>query len=52
MNRSIALDAGVLHSNKPLIPHLIDRPRKSLKHRYERRKIREVLRLSDWTEEA
>lgn len=26
------------------------RPRKAQKHRYERRKIREFMRLGDWTE--
>ncbi|MFO1512730.1 MAG: hypothetical protein U1F83_07430 [Verrucomicrobiota bacterium] len=26
-------------------------PKKSLKHRYERRKIREYLHLADWQEE-
>ncbi len=27
------------------------RPRKAQKHRYERRKIREFMRLGDWTEQ-
>ena len=29
-----------------------DRPRKAEKHRYERRKVKEYLRLGDWGEEA
>jgi hypothetical protein len=29
-----------------------DRPRKSLKHRYERRKAREYLKLGDWLADA
>jgi len=28
------------------------RPHKSQKHRYERRKVREYIRLADWNEEA
>ena len=52
MNKTLAMVADVLHSSKPLGPHLIDRPRKSLKHRYERRKIREYLRLADWMDEV
>ena len=29
-----------------------DRPRKSQKHRYERRKAREFLKIADWTDDA
>lgn len=29
-----------------------NQPKKSLKHRYERRKIREYLHLADWQEQA
>ena len=28
------------------------RPQKAQKHRYERRKVREFIRVSDWVEEA
>ena len=29
-----------------------DRPKKAQKHRYERRKVKECLRLGDWGEES
>lgn len=52
MNKHVALMSDALHSSKPSLRSLMDRSRKSLKHRHERRKIREVLRLTDWLEEA
>ena len=29
-----------------------DRPKKAQKHRYERRKIREILKIADWSDDA
>ena len=31
---------------------LADRPKKAEKHRYERRKVKECLRMGDWGEQA
>ena len=29
-----------------------DRPAKAQKHRYERRKIKEIMKLNDWSDES
>ncbi len=52
MRTSIELIADViLHTSRPL-RQIEDRPQKVQKHRYERRKVREYLRLGDWLAEA
>jgi len=40
-----------VRSNKHPFRQLDDRPAKAQKNRYERRKIREFLRLGDWSGE-
>jgi len=52
MTKSATLISEVLHTSHPPLRQLIYRPHKPQKHRYERRKIREFLRLADWMEEA
>lgn len=36
-------------STKPPFHQVDDRPRKEQKHRYERRKVKEYIKLGDWT---
>ena len=52
MTKSAALISDVLYTSHPPLRQLNCRPHKPQKHRYERRKIREFLRLADWMEEA
>ena len=52
MTKFIALISDVLHTTHPPMRQLIYRPHKPQKHRYERRRIREFLRLADRTEET
>ena len=52
MTKSIALILDALNSSKPPLRQIFDRPLKHQKHRYERRKVREYLRLGDWMPET
>ncbi|MFM7102985.1 MAG: hypothetical protein ACKOET_17895 [Verrucomicrobiota bacterium] len=52
MNKSIDLLTEVLRDGKHPFRAVGDRPKKPQKHRYERRKARECLRLGDWQPEA
>ncbi|MCC7377628.1 MAG: hypothetical protein IT581_23405 [Verrucomicrobiales bacterium] len=40
--------AEVVQSHRYHLKNVDSRPQKAHKHRYERRKIREFIRLSDW----
>jgi hypothetical protein len=51
MTKSFGLVTEFIRDAKPLFRQLEDRPKKSAKHRYVRRKIRGCLRLADWGEE-
>ena len=35
-----------------VVKKITDRPKKAEKHRYERRKVREILKLGDWEEQG
>ena len=48
MTKTVAFISEVLHVSNPPLRQLAYRPHKPQKHRYERRKIRECLRLADW----
>ena len=48
MRRTIDLVTTAMRQARFHVRGLDLRPHKSLKHRYERRKVRECLRLSDW----
>ena len=41
----------VIRNPKHSFRQVVDRPGKPKKHRYERRKIREFIRLGDWVAE-
>lgn len=51
MSKSFERLAHALRNVKHPFRQVDDRPDKSKKHRYERRKVREVLRCGDWSEE-
>jgi len=52
MPKSNDIITEAVRSTKHPFPQLGDRPAKEKKHRYERRKIREYLKLGDWVEQT
>jgi hypothetical protein len=51
MTKSSAVMSEALRSSKPAFRKPDNLPKKAQKHRYERRKIREFLHLTDWVAE-
>jgi hypothetical protein len=51
MTKSLDVISELVRSTKHPFRKADDRPAKALKHRYERRKIREFIRLSDWAQQ-
>jgi len=49
MTKTLNLFHEAVHSAKHPFRQVDNRPAKAQKNRYERRKIREFLRLGDWT---
>jgi len=49
MTKSLDLLTDAIRSTKHPFRKVENRPEKPQKHRYERRKIREYIRLGDWT---
>ena len=52
MTKSLAVLTEAIHSPKTPFRKVENRPDKSHKHRYERRKVKEYIRLGDWQAEA
>ena len=52
MTRSLELIDEKVRNAKHSFRSAGDRPAKAHKHRYERRKVREFLRIGDWGAEA
>lgn len=50
MTKSSEVITEVVQNPKHNFPKVDNQPKKPLKHRYERRKIKEYLHLSDWVE--
>jgi hypothetical protein len=48
MTKKADLMVEALRDSKPVLRAIASRPEKPKKHRYERRKARESLRLVDW----
>ena len=48
MTKTSNLITEVVRDAKHAFRAVEDRPKKSQKHRYERRKVREFLKLGDW----
>lgn len=51
MSKTLQTITDVIRNPKHPFRQVDDRPDKSKKHRYERRKIRELIRYGDWTQE-
>lgn len=51
MTRTLDVITEIIRNPKHPFRKADDRPVKAQKHRYERRKIKEYIRLSDWGEE-
>ena len=51
MTRTLDALSEVIQNPKPPFRQIDDRPEKAKKHRYERRKIREFIRLGDWVQQ-
>lgn len=51
MTKTLDVISEIVRSAKHPFRKADDRPVKAQKHRYERRKIREFIRLSDWAQE-
>jgi len=51
MTKTIEVISDAIRDPKHAFRKTDHQPRKSLKHRYERRKIKEYLHLTDWNEE-
>jgi hypothetical protein len=52
MAKTLELITETIRDPKHLFRQVSDRPQKPQKHRYERRKVREYIRLGDWLREA
>ena len=51
MIKTLELITEAVANPKNAFRQLTNRPKKAEKHRYERRKVREILKLGDWAEE-
>ena len=52
MIKTLELITEVVSNPKQAFRKIADTPKKSEKHRYERRKVREYLKLGDWGEQS
>jgi hypothetical protein len=52
MIKTLDLITEAVSNTKTAFRKISDRPRKAEKHRYERRKVKEYLKLGDWGEEG
>ena len=51
MTKTLNLIHEAIHSTKNAFRQVQQRPAKAQKHRYERRKVKEIIRLNDWSAE-
>jgi hypothetical protein len=51
MTKTIDTITEIIRDPKHPFRKADDRPMKAQKHRYERRKVKEIIRLGDWVEE-
>ena len=52
MTKTLEVMTEVIRNPKHTIRKADDHPHKPQKHRYERRKVREYIRLSSWADET
>lgn len=50
MSKSIEVISEVIRDSKHPFRQVDDRPDKQKKHQYERRKVKEIIRAGDWSE--
>jgi len=50
MSKTVDIITDVIRNAKHPFRQVDDRPDKQKKNRYERRKVKEIIRLSDWSE--
>jgi hypothetical protein len=51
MTKTLNLIHEAIRNTKHAFRQTDQRPAKAQKHRYERRKVKEIIRLNDWTTE-
>jgi len=51
MSKTSEAISELIRSPKPPFRKIGQQPQKAQKHRYERRKVREIIRLSEWDSE-
>ena len=52
MIKTLEMLTDAIRNPKTTLRKITDQPKKAEKHRYERRKVKECLRLGDWGEES
>lgn len=52
MSKSLDVISDAIQNTKHPFRQVGDRPDKPTKHRYERRKVKEFIKLGNWTTEA
>lgn len=52
MTKTLEFITEAIRNPKTSLGKVIERPKKAEKHRHERRKVREYLKLGDWGEES
>jgi hypothetical protein len=52
MTKTFEVISEAIRNPKPPFRKMDNQPKKPMKHRYERRKIKEYLHLTDWQEEV
>jgi hypothetical protein len=52
MSKTLDAITEIIRNPKPPFRKADDRPEKAQKHRYERRKIKEIIKLGDWVEQS
>ncbi len=52
MTKTLNLIAETIRNSKIPFRKVDDRSHKQQKHRYERRKVKEIIRIGDWVSEA
>jgi hypothetical protein len=48
MSKTIEVMSEMIRNPKPTFRKAVQQPQKAQKHRYERRKVREIIRLNEW----
>ena len=52
MTKTLDLIAEAIRNPKHPFPQVESRPHKAQKNRYERRKVKEIIRIGDWLADA